>query len=89
MKDEFVYKGMQTTGSKKKYATIENQEKEFFVETTITTTVVHKVRANSFEQAKHFVEIGSVRSRDAVDSTAHREVNDVTEKYRSIFKDIE
>ena len=64
-------------------------EQEFFVETTIITTVVHKVHANSFKQAKNFVEMGFVSSENVVDTTAHKEVEDVTEKYQSINNIVE
>lgn len=60
-------------------------EQDFFVESTVITTVVHKVRANSFEQAKSLIERGLVSSENVVDTTAHKVMDDVTEKYRGII----
>ena len=64
-------------------------EQEFFVETTITTSVVHKVQANSFEQAKRLVNMKCIGELNVVDTNIHKEIEDVTEKYKSLLNDIE
>lgn len=64
-------------------------EQEFFVETTIIKSVVHKVQANSFEQAKRLVNMKCVSELNVVDTNIYKEIEDVTEKYQELFNQID
>lgn len=59
----------------------EINEQDFYVKSEVTTSVIIKVRASSFEEAVKIVEGGYISRGDVVRSSAEREFIDVTEHY--------